>query len=268
MNLPNLSIEELSEAINTLSQKSLLLILRQGNGYLYKAKSDSEAERLAGMDNDERLIYQHIEAGDNEGVWLKRLRTKVGLPNVVVTRCIKKLEQKMLIKPVSSVKNPTMKIYMLYHLTPSEELTGGAWYTDQELDVDFINTLASQCYKYILSRSFPSAKPGAVYGPTYTFYPTAAQVRRFIIEMAISTVDLSVNDVQTLLNILVYDGKIEKRLAAAESMGMDMDSDGDDDGRSALVDVPCGNCPVFNQCCIDGVVSPVGCVYFKNWLDF
>jgi DNA-directed RNA polymerase III subunit RPC6 len=41
---------------------------------------------------------------------------------------------------------------MLYELTPSSEVTGGAWYTDQELDTDFIDTLASACYKYIYSR--------------------------------------------------------------------------------------------------------------------
>jgi DNA-directed RNA polymerase III subunit RPC6 len=41
---------------------------------------------------------------------------------------------------------------MLYDVTPSSEVTGGAWYTDQELDTDFIDTLAVACYKYIYSR--------------------------------------------------------------------------------------------------------------------
>lgn len=41
---------------------------------------------------------------------------------------------------------------MLYDVTPSSEVTGGAWYTDQELDTDFIETLAVTCYKYIYSR--------------------------------------------------------------------------------------------------------------------
>ncbi len=41
---------------------------------------------------------------------------------------------------------------MLYELEPSVELTGGAWYTDQELDVEFIDTLANQLYKFIASK--------------------------------------------------------------------------------------------------------------------
>ncbi|KAJ1969394.1 34-kDa subunit of RNA polymerase III (C), partial [Dispira parvispora] len=230
------------------------------------------------MDNDERIIYQHIEAADNEGIWLKRIKARVGLPSTTVTRCVKRLEQKLLIKAVTSVKNPTQKIYMLYDLTPSVELTGGPWYTDQELDVDFIETLSTQCYKFILSRSFPSNKPGAVYGPEHSFYPTAGQVRRFIMEMAISTVDLSVSDVQTLLSVLVYDGKVERLLPAAEHMDWDSDDEAptnvgigakgkqagkkeadymykairNKSAQNALVTIPCGQCPVYNDCCEGG----------------
>ncbi len=41
---------------------------------------------------------------------------------------------------------------MLYDIEPSVELTGGAWYTDQELDVEFIDQLSNQLYKFILSK--------------------------------------------------------------------------------------------------------------------
>lgn len=41
---------------------------------------------------------------------------------------------------------------MLMELTPSVEVTGGPWFTDQELDVDFVEQLTNQCYKYILMK--------------------------------------------------------------------------------------------------------------------
>jgi DNA-directed RNA polymerase III subunit RPC6 len=41
---------------------------------------------------------------------------------------------------------------MLYELDPSTEITGGAWYTDQEYDLEFIEALSTQCYKYIYSK--------------------------------------------------------------------------------------------------------------------
>ncbi|KAJ1961938.1 34-kDa subunit of RNA polymerase III (C), partial [Dimargaris xerosporica] len=150
--LPEMGLEERMKVINELAAKSLITFMRQGNSLLYKAKTDAEAGKMAMMDDHERIIYQHIEDADNEGIWLKRLRDRTGLPAKVVDRCIKKMEQKLLIKSVASVKFPTRKIYMLFDLTPSVELTGGPWYTDQELDVDFIDTLATQCYKFILSR--------------------------------------------------------------------------------------------------------------------
>ena len=44
---------------------------------------------------------------------------------------------------------PTRKIYMLFNLEPSSTITGGPWYTDSELDTEFINLLASACLKFI-----------------------------------------------------------------------------------------------------------------------
>lgn len=31
--------------------------------------------------------------------------------------------------------------------------------------------------------------------------------------------------------------------------------------------VPCGVCPVFNECVEGGKVSPQTCVYYGQWLD-
>jgi DNA-directed RNA polymerase III subunit RPC6 len=69
-----------------------------------------------------------------------------------LNRTLKTLEQKQEIKAVKHVKYPTRKIYMLYNLQPSSDVTGGAWYTDQELDTDFIDSLKAACLKYIMSR--------------------------------------------------------------------------------------------------------------------
>lgn len=47
---------------------------------------------------------------------------------------------------------PTRKIYMLYHLEPSVEMTGGPWYTDNELDTEFIKLLCSASLRFIRDR--------------------------------------------------------------------------------------------------------------------
>ena len=44
---------------------------------------------------------------------------------------------------------PTRKIYMMSHLEPSVEITGGPWYSENELDTEFIKMLASACLRFI-----------------------------------------------------------------------------------------------------------------------
>jgi len=41
---------------------------------------------------------------------------------------------------------------MLAHLEPSVEVTGGPWYTDNELDTEFIKLLSTACLHYIRDR--------------------------------------------------------------------------------------------------------------------
>lgn len=41
---------------------------------------------------------------------------------------------------------------MLYHLEPSVDVTGGPWYTDNELDTEFIKLLSSACLRFIRDR--------------------------------------------------------------------------------------------------------------------
>jgi DNA-directed RNA polymerase III subunit RPC6 len=32
--------------------------------------------------------------------------------------------------------------------------------------------------------------------------------------------------------------------------------------------IPCGVCPVMDQCCEGSQISPQSCVYYQTWLDF
>lgn len=36
----------------------------------------------------------------------------------------------------------------------------------------------------------------------------------------------------------------------------------------AFTSVPCGVCPVFDQCCDGGLISPATCEYYNKWLEF
>lgn len=44
------------------------------------------------------------------------------------------------------------KVYMLYDLQPDRSVTGGAWYSDQDFESEFVDVLTNQCHKFLLNK--------------------------------------------------------------------------------------------------------------------
>ncbi|CAI5941523.1 unnamed protein product [Closterium sp. NIES-64] len=84
------------------------------------------------------------------GIWTRDMKTRTNLQQPQITKIIKTLEGRKLIKAVKSVNNKSRKLYMLYELEPSREVTGGAWYTDAEFDAEFISALRQLCLTHIV----------------------------------------------------------------------------------------------------------------------
>jgi DNA-directed RNA polymerase III subunit RPC6 len=97
-------------------------------------------------------------------------------------------------------------------------------------------------------------------------------------EKRISQVELTVADITMLLDVLVYDGKVERFIAQIDEDWDDEDMDTTSDWvykairdkktESAWQDCPCGVCPVADFCTETGPINPAGCTYFSKWLDF
>ena len=62
------------------------------------------------------------------GIWTKDLKTRTNLQQPQVTKILKNLDARDLVKSVKGVTHPTRKMYMLAELEPARELTGGSWY--------------------------------------------------------------------------------------------------------------------------------------------
>ena len=110
-------------------------------------------------------------------------------------------------------------------------------------------------------------------------YASLSEVWRFIKDLGISKVELSLKDIETLMETLVFDGKAESKL----SMMRDQDDEEEEEEITKLYRVcsdnlgiigngmmrmPCGGCPVIRDCNVGGVISPATCAYLKQWLDF
>lgn len=106
------------------------------------------------MNGDESLIYGVIQSSGKAGIWTRNIKTRTSLAQATVTQCLKKLENKNLIKPFKDVKFPSRKMYMLFGLQPTETTTGGAWFTEGVLDDELIRIVGVEIQKYVARGSW------------------------------------------------------------------------------------------------------------------
>mmetsp|Transcript_31278 Transcript_31278/g.99768 ORF Transcript_31278/g.99768 Transcript_31278/m.99768 type:complete len:291 (+) Transcript_31278:254-1126(+) len=259
--LPMAAAEDRAIAINGLLIAHRLQIFKQGDGLVYKEVKVAEAVKFKGLGSEELLVYQIIQQSGNMGIWTKDLKMRSNLQQPQINKILKVLETRKLIKAVKSVANKNRKVYMLFELEPSREITGGAWYTEHEFDSEFIEVLRDMCHRYIV-------KEGCASLP---------DIAEFVASREISKVDLREEDVLSIVNTLVYDGKVDEEEVAFHG-GSNAEYEPGTvvyklatlaiPEESAFTNIPCGMCPVFSECSDDGLISPKTCVYYQKWLEF
>ncbi len=254
------------------------------------------------MPGDERLIYNHIKSTNSTGMWTRTIKIKTNLHQTVMIKCLKSLESKRIIKAIRSVKYPSRKIYMLAHLMPAEDVTGGPWFSDGELDVDLIDELSDVICTYVAKNSWieqrgPSAadlkrkrdsvlaaqakgvrneelrfRPKLRGGraavprpPGHNDYPTVSSILEFLEAAQIAQIELTESDLANLLDMLVFDGRLEKMGHRGYRTVRELDEDPSGSGNG-LSQAPCGRCPVFSLCEENGPVNASNCEYFEEWL--
>ncbi|EGW30501.1 34-kDa subunit of RNA polymerase III (C) [Spathaspora passalidarum NRRL Y-27907] len=210
-------VELLSIAQELINSK-LVKLVKQGEELKFQAVSVTEASKITQMTDEEAMVYSYIEASGREGIWTKTIKARTNLHQHVVAKCLKSLEGQRYIKSIKSVKHPTRKIYMLYNLQPSIEITGGPWFTDSELDTEFIDSLVTVIWRFAASKTFPSAfqQPTnnvnpiqATYPATHTGFVDLDQIMEFISVNKITNIELGLNDIRSLCDVLIFDDKLE-----------------------------------------------------------
>jgi len=191
--------KKLVAVINELMKDARLTISR-GNGeeLIYSLVSDELASKLTGLDMQGRLVYQTIEKAGDVGIWTRDIRNKTNIQQQALTKIFKIMETRKLIKPIKSVTNKSKKLYMLYDLAPSKEVTGGPWYTELEFDHEFISELRN--FILMCIRRMNGAKG-----------VTMAEIGEKMKLARVSRVELSQEEVQQLVQTLAFDYMIEQK---------------------------------------------------------
>ena len=264
--IPDLRPEERAGIINKLLAQGYFDLFNQSGTLVYKLKDPSKAQKVKGADNEEKIVYNIIEEAGNKGIWIRDIRFKSNLILTQLNKILKILENKKLIKAVKSVSASKKKVYMLFNLEPDRSVTGGAWYCDQDFEAEFVDVLNQQCYRFLQEKleGTKDCKGGPIAARNIS-YASLKDVWKYINELGISKVQLSIEDIETILDTLLYDGKVARSVAtdgsrlyrAVESL---LPAPG-------IVRIPCGVCPVFRYCGDIGSVNPKKCVYMKEWLE-
>ncbi|KAL6972847.1 hypothetical protein U1Q18_027021 [Sarracenia purpurea var. burkii] len=212
----------------------------------------------------ETVLLNLIKSKGDIGIWKGDMKRETNLPDPVVNKALKTLQGKKLIREVVNIQSKGRKHFMAAEFEPSKELTGGAWYTEGNLDKEFIAVLKESCSKIV--RKLKVA--------------TAEGVSDFFANNKITTIECTTQQIGEILRSMVLDNEIIEvkstglgefhaipigTLCYRSASGMGL---GQGPRIGAMASIPCGVCPRINQCTPDGIISPKTCEYYKKWLDF
>jgi DNA-directed RNA polymerase III subunit RPC6 len=251
---------DLVPVINDLLAVNRLQLLTQGDILFYRIVQEETAAKFEGLGPEQILVYQICERAGNKGIWTRDIKTAANVPQHTLTKTLKTLEQRSLLKSVRSVTSKSKKLYMLFDTIPAKEITGGPWYTDQEFDSEFLEALCNFIVQFVKSHPQGMCDIDAIND----------QVRI----SGISKVELSIDELELVLQTLVYDGRLEDVKSSVLILTNKAASSGKTIYKASkkimasshLTESPCGACPVIAQCTPGGIISPTTCQYFQEWL--
>jgi DNA-directed RNA polymerase III subunit RPC6 len=219
-----------------------------------------DSTQLQGLDAEQMLVYQRIEDSGNKGIWTRELRLRTSIKQQRLTKILTLLENRKLVKPVKAVTAKNKKVYMLYDLVPSRDVTGGPWYSDQEFDFEFVEALRQFLLKTIKAVETQKRRGASL-----------RELAQEVANSSVFSVQLAEPDILTIVNVLKYDDLVEEVGRPQGNLGEDVEVSyklsRELPDLNFLTDAPCGTCPVASQCSEGGIISPSTCAYMDTWLS-
>ena len=107
--MPNVDPKNRAKAINKLLSAGKIELFKNAQGLIYKGVTTKT--QIKG-DQEEKIVYGIIEEAGNKGTWIRDIRIKSNLVQTQLTKVLKALENKKVIKAVKSINAQKKKVYM------------------------------------------------------------------------------------------------------------------------------------------------------------
>lgn len=300
--MSSIPVETRTTAINALIGESKLQLCKKGSELIFRAMDSQSTMNHSylnslGMSDEEKSVFRAIEGAGSKGIWNREIRNITKLPLNLMSKILKTLETKKLIKGVKSVTASKKKLYMLYGLEPDKSVTGGAWYSGTEFESEYVQILHEQCYQFVKRQLVVPDENTDFVEARKASMVSSRDVKEYIDELKISNVKLTLQDIEMVLETICFDGLVEKitvdrpistssiphvksevpcKASCASSDEEDADTGNSINyyraleklvESSGLMRVPCGHCPYSHECRPDAVISPEKCLYFERWFS-
>lgn len=196
MHFKKLKRIELVTILNSLVNSDRIEVIKSNDNVFYK-------NVVCKTISHEDMILDILKQSGSKGLSLREIKMKTTISHTLLLKLLKNFEASRKIKSIKSVKN-NRKIYMLYDVKPSDDISGGIWFSNNDVDLEFVQKLMSIILKFCYVKEEEYALP------TINSLFKTSDVKEFIENSGISEVNLTINDINMLIDALVYDGKIEK----------------------------------------------------------
>ena len=139
------SVKELMPIIEELANSMLFITIKTSSGARsWGLRPRDAAGKVKRLNREEHIVYSCVENEHENGIWIRNIKKKTGISdNKAMERIVTKLQSLYLIKNVKSARSPNQKTYMLYHLAPTDEMTGGSFFDAGELDEGLVDELSN-----------------------------------------------------------------------------------------------------------------------------
>jgi len=259
----------IAESLNELISKNRISYIESSDGLIFKYRSEKEALKFRDLTKEEIAVYEVVMQSGNSGISTIDIKMKLKIDNTTyVNKILTKLSKKFLIKSLKVLNTRNKKVWIGIDVEPSTEITGGIWCNDQEFDNDKVSVFSEKCLEYIGTQNQISRKELLFFAKTINLEQKFSEIKE--------------NDIQKILNILVFDGKIEpifpinidaRFLGNKYALLIDKDNPDLDSVRYRKIKeykknnifefLPCFVCPSANECKINNLVNPIDCPYNK-----
>ncbi|CAN6220872.1 unnamed protein product [Urochloa humidicola] len=216
------------------------------------------ARILTNLPPRQREVYKAIFAAGSRGMTAQGLSSATGLGGDACRNQVRSLVRLGVVKEVQDVRNRRRKLFMAAEFNPTDEVSGGVWYHEGKVDKDAVAAARRRCLAQV-RRHGGAATAEMIHAGVGRDEPAAGYDMGMVVGILRTMVlDRSLEEVTST--------GVGEFAAVGRGMMCYREPAGKTQREGMMEGIPCGVCPMIDDCSPEGVISPRTCVYYQKWL--